>query len=138
MPRRDLYHDAVVHALEKAGWTITADPLKLGYGTRNLYVDLGAENLLAAVKDDRLIAVEIKSFLSDSEMTDLERALGQFVLYRGILSELEPERRLYLAVPRYVYDEIFSDQFGQTVIRQHQLRLIVFEEDQEEIVQWLP
>ncbi|HEX9732047.1 MAG TPA: element excision factor XisH family protein [Thermoanaerobaculia bacterium] len=29
MPRRDLYHDAVVRALEKAGWTITADPLRL-------------------------------------------------------------------------------------------------------------
>ncbi len=62
MPRRDLYHDAVVHALEKAGWTITADPFKLGYGTRNLYVDLGAENLLAAVKEDRVIAVEINVF----------------------------------------------------------------------------
>lgn len=29
VPRRDLYHDAVVRALEKAGWTITADPLRL-------------------------------------------------------------------------------------------------------------
>ena len=50
MPQRDLHHDTVVQALEKAGWTITDDPLHLGYGDRNLYVDLGAENVLAAKK----------------------------------------------------------------------------------------
>ena len=138
MPRRDLYHEAVVHALEKTGWTITDDPFRLSYGIHRLYVDLGTENMLAAQKEDRLIAVEIKSIVGDSEVHDLEVALGQFVLYRGLLTELEPERRLYLAIPRYAYDQVFSDDFGQAVIRQHQLRLIVFGEDGQEILQWIP
>lgn len=43
MPRKDLYHDVVVKALESEGWLITDDPLHLSYGGRNLYVDLGAE-----------------------------------------------------------------------------------------------
>ncbi len=62
MRQRDFQHNATVRALEKAGWTITDDPLHLGYGDRNLYVDLGAENFLAAEKDHRLIAVEVKGF----------------------------------------------------------------------------
>jgi hypothetical protein len=48
MPAKDRYHKAVRHALESDGWTITADPLTLRVGTRDLYVDLGAEKLLAA------------------------------------------------------------------------------------------
>ncbi len=137
MPRRDLYHKAVAKALEKGGWTITDDPLRLNYGTRNLYVDLGAENLLAAEKDDRLIAVEIKSFAGESDMHDLEMALGQFVLYRGVLAKVDPERTLYLAIPGFAFDDVFADQFGQLVIEQHDLRLVVFEEDKEEILRWL-
>ncbi len=137
MPRRDLYHKAVAKALEKGGWTITDDPLRLNYGTRNLYVDLGAENLLAAEKEDRLIAVEVKSFAGESDMHDLEMALGQFVLYRGILAKIDSERTLYLAIPSFAFDDVFADQFGQTVIEQHELRLLVFEEDQQEVLRWL-
>lgn len=138
MPQRDLHHSAVVKALESEGWTITDDPLRLGYGTRNLFVDLGAENVLAATKGDRFIAVEIKTFIGASDMVDLERALGQYVLYRGLLEKLQPHRHLYLALPKYAYDDIFIDQFGQLVIEQHELRLIVFDEIKEVILKWLP
>ena len=48
MPARDYYHDAVKHALEKDGWTITHDPYHLPYDEKNLYVDLGAEQFFAA------------------------------------------------------------------------------------------
>lgn len=138
MARRDHYHDAVVRALEKGGWTITNDPLTVRYGDRRLFVDLGAENLIAAEKDQRQIAVEIKSFLGHSEVRDLEVALGQFVLYRSLLEEQEPGRTLYLAVPKFAHADVFSDSFGHFVIEKHQLRLIVFNEEAEEIVQWLP
>lgn len=138
MPQRDLLHDTVVHALESAGWTITDDPLRLGYGDRNLYVDLGAENVLAARKGRQLIAVEIKGFGGASEMRDLEMALGQYVFYRSLLEELEPERSLHPAIPAFAYEEVFTDKLGQLMIRKHDLKLIVFDEDQQEIVQWLP
>jgi hypothetical protein len=138
MPRRDHHHDTVVHALEKGGWTITDDPFRLGYGRRNLYVDLGAENLLAAEKDQRRIAVEIKGFAGASDMRDLEVALGQYVLYRDVLAELEPERTLHLAIPVFAYEEVFSDKLGQLVVRQQQLQLIVYDEEEKEIVRWLP
>ena len=53
------------------------------------------------------------------------------------LLEQEPDRTLYLAVPQFAHNDIFSDKFGDFVIHKHQLRLIVFN-DNEEIVQWLP
>lgn len=68
MPARDRYHDQVKNALIKEGWTITHDPLHVKWGTKDMYVDLGAEFLIAAEKDRFKIAVEVKSFVSQSEM----------------------------------------------------------------------
>lgn len=48
MPARDLAHQAVKHALEKDGWTITHDPLFLSFAQVEMYVDLGAEQLIVA------------------------------------------------------------------------------------------
>ncbi len=81
MPAKDRYHDDAKTALVNDGWTITHDPLTLRWGRKDLFVDLGAEKLLAAEKEGRRIAVEVKSFSGHSEMNDLENALGQYVLY---------------------------------------------------------
>lgn len=50
MPAQDIFHDSVKNALIKDGWTITDDPLYLDYGGIDMYVDLGAEKLIAAEK----------------------------------------------------------------------------------------
>lgn len=102
----------------KEGWRITHDPLLLSYGSRDLYVDLGAERaVIAAERDEEKIAVEIKSFLSASPVRDLETAVGQYGVYQSVLAEKEPERMLYLAVPRRVYESILSERFGRLVLR---------------------
>jgi len=74
-------------ALIKDGWTITHDPLSLKWGLKDLFVDLGAQRLLAAEKGREKIAVEVKSFVGPSDLDDLEKALGQYVLYHDVLSE---------------------------------------------------
>ena len=81
MPAKDIYHDAVRNALIKEGWEITHDPLVLKWGLKDLFVDLGAERLLAARKENQQIAVEIKSFTGPSDILELEKALGQYVVY---------------------------------------------------------
>ena len=48
MPARDIFHQNVRNALTKDGWTITDDPLTLQFGTTDVFVDLGAEKLIAA------------------------------------------------------------------------------------------
>jgi len=77
---KDIYHDTVRTALEKDGWTITDDPLTLRVGLRDVFVDLGAQKLLAAEREGQKIAVEIKSFISQSLVKDWENALGQYIL----------------------------------------------------------
>lgn len=139
MPARDFYHDTVVHALRADGWTITHDPLPLSYGGRDLYVDLGAEHLtLAAEKDHQKIAVEIKSFLGRSPIRELEEAVGQYQVYRSLLTEIEPDRRLYLAVARRVYEGLLAERFGQLIVTRLHLHLLVFDEQRERVVTWIP
>jgi hypothetical protein len=67
-------------------------------------VDLAAEHAtVAAQREDRKIAVEIKSLGDRSPMRAFEQAVGQFVVYRMVLHEREPERQLYLAIPEAMY-----------------------------------
>jgi len=74
---------------------------------------LGAEKILAAEKQGRKIAVEVKSFLSVSPVHDLEEALRQYIVYEDILELSEPERTIYLAVREEVYRDILSEPLGQ-------------------------
>ncbi|MGB3207576.1 MAG: element excision factor XisH family protein [Crinalium sp.] len=136
MAAKDIYHNVVKIALEKDGWTITNDPLRLTIGSRSVYVDLGAEKLFAAEKEGRKIAVEVKSFVNPSPVNDLENALGQYILYSKILEEEQPERVIYLAIPLNVFRDIFSEPIGQILLRKTDLRLLVFNPKEEVVVQW--
>ena len=139
MPAQDIYHDAVVRGLIADGWMITHDPLSLSYGGRDLYVDLGAERTtIAAERDGQKIAIEIKSFLGSSPVRDLQEAVGQYQVYRSVLTEIEPGRILYLAVPQRVYESLCAERFGQLILQRLQLRLMVFDEHEERIVAWIP
>ena len=138
MPARDIYHAVVRNALIKDGWTITQDPLPLKWGKKDMFVDLGAERLLAAEKGEQKIAVEIKSFRSISEMKDLEQAVGQFLIYRSVLAQREPNRVLYLAVPQDVVEDVFQEPLGQLLIGSAAIRVIGFEPTREEVVTWIP
>ncbi|NEO13846.1 MAG: fatty-acid synthase [Moorea sp. SIO1F2] len=136
MPAKDIYHECVKNALIKDGWTITDDPLSLKWGKKDMYVDLGAEQLLAAERAERKIAVEIKSFLGLSEMNDLEKAIGQYIVYHDVLAEVEPDRELYLAVSQEVASGLFEEPIGELLIKNNRVRLLVFDSEAEDIIKW--
>jgi XisH protein len=54
---KDLFHQVVKDALVKDGWNITHDPFPVDYWDVQIQIDLGAERLLAATKDQTIIAV---------------------------------------------------------------------------------
>ena len=137
MPRKDIYHDIVKNALIKDGWTITHDPLTLSFGDKDIYVDIGAEQPIGAEKDGKKIAVEVKSFVGKSDVDDLEKAIGQYVVYQDVLLETEPERVLYMAVPETAFLGIFSGRLGQLIIKRQKLKLIVFNPSREVTLQWI-
>jgi hypothetical protein len=133
---RDLFHKAVRSALLKEQWDITADPLKIKIDGVKLEIDLAADKVLAAEKSGRKIAIEIKSFLNNSTITDFHGALGQFLNYRLGLQMTDSDRVLYLAVPEDTFDSFFQERFVQEAIKLYQLRLLVYDSDKEVIVLW--
>lgn len=137
MPARDIFHEAVKRALEKDHWKITDDPLLIEYGKQELYIDLGAEKLIAAEKGERKIAIEIKTFLGTSLITSFYVAVGQFITYQTALETVQPDRILFLAVPADIYHRFFAEPLVQVVIAREAIKLVIFDEDQEAIEQWI-
>ena len=137
MPAKDIYHNNLKNTLINDGWKITHDPLALKWGKKDIYVDLGAEQIIAAEKIEQKIAVEIKSFIGDSEVEDLKNALGQFILYHDILARSEPNRELYLAIRESTYVDIFEEPIGEILLENHRVRLIIFDPVKEVIIKWV-
>jgi XisH protein len=144
MPAKDRIHELVKQALLKDGWQITDDPYVISYGERFLFVDLAAtstakpsSHLIAAVRQNKRIAIEIKEFRSQSAIVDLEKTLGQYLLYRLLLSKIDPELELYLAITNTTYEDIFSEPIGELVIKEIPLKLIIIDIQTREVQQWL-
>jgi len=138
LPAKDIYHENMKKALTKDGWTVTHEQMHLKWGAKDMYVDLGAEKLMAAEKDGRKIGVEVKSFTGHSEMNDLEKAVGQYVVYHDVLKKTEPDRELYLAVPEEIFSDLFEEPIGKLLLDNERFRLIVFNPFGEEILKWIP
>jgi hypothetical protein len=133
---KDRFHNAVRTALEKEGWIVTADPYELSVGEVDFEIDLAAE-MLAAERAGEKIAVEIKSFIGRSNVADFHTALGQFINYQFALEEVDPQRKLYLAMPEAIYNSFFQRRFVRSVIERTQIHLLIYDELQEVIRQWL-
>ncbi len=136
MPARDIYHTTVRHALEKEGWKVTDDPYTLRAGEILMYIDLGAERLIIAENGSNKIAVEVKCFNQNSDINEFHSALGQYINYSIALSEQEPDRILYLAIPYNIYVTFFSQRFIESVVERNHVKLIVFNPDNEVIITW--
>ncbi len=136
MPAIDMYHDCVKNALVKDGWTITHDPYTLTFGQRNVFVDLGAERVLAAEKNNEKIAVEVKSFQGASDIRDFEVSIGQYIFYRSLIARFEPDRQLFLAVPHSVFISTLDEPIARPVMEDLAIACIAFDPLQEIIIKW--
>ncbi|MEG4303435.1 XisH family protein [Microcoleus sp. D3_18a_C4] len=125
-------------ALQKDGWKITHAPYQLRYGVADVYIYLAASEAIAAEKEGRKIAVEVKSFVGGSTISEFHTALGQFLNYRiAIEVSSEPERILYLAVPTDTYQMFLRFEPAKTVIERYEIRLIIYNATREAIDQWI-
>ena len=123
------------------------------YHRTTLYADLGAERPIAAERNHQKLVVEVKSFVGTSKIQDLaeslgerfpspklskkKEALGQYDIYRYLLEETAPDRRLYIAVSAVVYKRFFTQDVVQLILRKHRLPLIIVDTEREEIEQWI-
>jgi hypothetical protein len=138
MPKRDRYHFQVRVALEKDGWIITDDPLDLTSGEVELFADLGAAKVLAAERGAEKIAVEIKSFLEEqSPVAEFHKASGQYDTYQFALLDKEPDRKVYLAIPSFIWKTFFQRPLIQKIVHEKPLRVIVVNVDSQTIETWI-
>ena len=137
MSAKDFFHKAVRLALEKDNWLITHDPLSCELTEKvKVRIDLGAEKLITAEKDNQKIAVEVKSFIGLSAISEFHTAIGQFLNYKVVLTQKDPHRILYLAISEDIYEGFFLDSFIQTVLQTYDIKLLVFDVKREEILLW--
>ena len=119
-------------ALEKEQWLITDAPLRLDVGGTKFEIDLGTEQLLATERGTEKIAIDIKTFLSDSPLTDYYAALGQFLSYRPALEISDPT--LIFSRTVGAYETLFKREFTQLSIERYQIKQIIYDPRQKVIV----
>lgn len=147
MPQRDTIHNIIRQALINEGWEITDDPYVISYGERFLFIDLAARlddlnsiagRFIGARCNSSRIVVEIKEFRGNSAIADLEQAIGQYVLYRLLLEQVDPKRELYLAITDKTFDGIFSEPIGELVMRELPMKLLIVDVEAVEVKRWIP
>ena len=69
--------------------------------------------------------------------TELERAVGQYGIYRTCLENISPERELFLAIAQDVYEDFFLQPGVQGIVSAHAIHLLIFDPETEEILQWI-
>ena len=134
---KDVIHDEVKAALENDGWTVTAEHYTVRYEELTIFPDLAAERMLAAQRGPQKIAVEVKSFLGRSTAQEVRDAIGQYVMYQTYLAEVEPERKVYLAISTKTYHDTFQLKAVQRLVQRFRVLLIVVEIEQKGIVAWI-
>jgi hypothetical protein len=134
LPAKDRYHDSVSRALTKAGWQVTAEQVAIVVEDRRLWIDLRAEKAAERLA----ILIEVKGFENQpSPIEYLANALGKYTLYRTALDYLQNVLPLYMAVPVTAYNGILNEEIGRQALRRAGVRLIVFDPNSEEIIQWI-
>jgi XisH protein len=136
---KDIFHDAVKHALEKDGWTITHEHYPLRDKERDMRydIDLYAEKLIAAQRGPDKIAVEVKSLLQPSLTYEFHGLLGKFLIYLHGINLIEPDRKLYVAIPLFAWNKISQMKGLMEIITIYQVKIIIFKSNSETIVQWI-
>jgi hypothetical protein len=137
MPRLDRIHNAVKNALINDGWKITHDPFTMRRGRVKLQADLAAEKMLAAEKDGEKIVVEIKSFMSKSQLRELEQAIGQYSLYREYLKILQAPYQIFLALSEDAYQSLLRLDDVGTVLQSLNIAIFTVDLEKEEVIRWI-
>jgi len=136
MPAFDQCHDQVVRALQKDGWRIEDQPFRLILPPRVGYVDLRLSYGTNGTRE-QIILLEIKCFPDeDSTTRDLYTAIGQYLVYRAMIYELDLPYGLYLAVPQDIFAQIF-DSSVMRVVNESKIKLVIVDLDMENVVQWI-
>lgn len=138
MSREDFYHKHFQNALLTAGWTIETEQFRLPFYDTKVKIDFTASK----TQEDgsrKLVAVEVKNFReTDSYNNQFQRAVGQYLLYRDLLTHSDFTHQLFLAVPAEVHKGFFSDDAVSRLMKELKFNLVTFDPETATLVQWIP
>jgi hypothetical protein len=137
MPAIDACEQSMANALTKDGWRITDRPTSIALPDGHyLYVDLKAQRVTPSENLD-IILVEVKCFSEKlSQLEELYRALGQYLVYYHVLTGYNQQDLLYLAMPIESY-HAFLERKLFPIRPGIPIRIIVCDIDREEIEEWI-
>jgi glucose-6-phosphate 1-dehydrogenase len=136
VPALDNCHEQVVNALIKDGWSIIIQNEFYRYEQRSIYVDVRAERQANGHSENILLA-EIKCFADENSYTrDFYVAVGQYLVYREMLRQLNVQAVLFLAIPLEIYDKVF-DKVARNLINDLAIKLLIVSIETETIDQWI-
>jgi hypothetical protein len=128
LSKYDTCHHDVAAALRREGWQVENE-------TRRRYKKRVVNLDLRAFREDRRVFIEVKCFPDLAIPDEQYTAIGQYVLYRTFLRLAKIPHPLYLAVPSTIYETRF-DAVLLEVIREYQIKLLVFDPTGERNLQW--
>lgn len=135
MPKLNQCHEQIAHALRKDGWKVNSKPFRLRREKRLVFVDILATRQINGTRQEILLS-EVKCFPNrDSTTVDLYIALGQYLVYRAMLDELNNKTPLYLAVPEEAYNQIF-DAVALRAVHDNRVKMIIVDLETESILRW--
>jgi hypothetical protein len=132
----DQCHFQIVHALEKEGWTVANKQTRLYSETRQVFIDIYAEKRANGSAKNVLLS-EVKCFAGSGDNTrEIYTAIGQYLVYRSLLAELQIAIPLYLAIPLLAYESLFEPA-ARRVVQESRIKLLIVNVDTEEVAQWI-
>lgn len=121
MPAKDRYHDTVIRALQKSGWTLITEQVAIIVEDRRLWIDIRASKQT----ENMAILIEVKGFEGmPSPIEYLANATGKYAMYRAALDYLRIDLPLYMAVPDEAYRGILSEEIGKQTLKHNKVRLL--------------
>jgi hypothetical protein len=138
MPATDQCEDQVIKALRKDGWQIVDNPFpsRLTEYYNYAFADLRCQRRVNGVSQ-QVIVVEIKYFSrSGSFLHDFYGAVGQYVFYRNAMRLEGYADALYLAVPDWLEERLFSIAAAQDTIAELNILLVYIDLVEERIIKW--
>jgi hypothetical protein len=111
-------------------------PYPVRFGERRGFIDISAEHEQDG-KARQILLAEVKCFFDPKTITtDTYVAIGQYLMYRAMLSRLQIEAPLYLAISKAAYS-VIVDEIVEAVLLEQRIKLVVIDFETEEIVSWI-
>jgi len=138
MSKRDFYHDHVRDALTQVGWTFVKQSFGVPLADTRVEMDLLMEKAEADGSKTRII-IEVKNFREENAyVSELQKSIGQYLLYRDILAYHGYKHPLYLAVPVAAYANFLSSTVIRKLFERHEIKLLLFNPNDLTVLQWNP